>query len=447
VIAPVMRKQREARPGPPLVALTLPVLGIAYIVFTTWTIDRFSFSVGHGVTSLKLTAAVVAILFVLGLRDPHRLLPYFRSPAALGVIVLLLLLAYAVASSVIGTGGSSSYLASNIALLVLIVVVVRRRRDVDTLVLAAGVGALAIALAAWIQVVVRVGIPTDGATAFYANHIQPALLAWVGVPLLWVFLRRDDGSIRRVVAVAMLILAGAVVLSLARGPIIVACMTGSYLFLRSRGRTASSRDRIVAGAVAFVPLLAAAGVAAWRYWTQGAEGLNAFLQGRLYLLDAGWSMFLDRPVFGHGSDQFRMLWSEYLTHFQVGAETAAKDIPAHAAYLSTAAELGGVGLALYLTLLLLLFVAVRRQQRYFSASGMSHEARLSFALEVAILAFAIHGVLDNSGWKDRAFVLLVGLVMGLEQHRREYDARGMLEVDGYEIPRTAVVPTRRFVAH
>ena len=71
--------------------------------------------------------------------------------------------------------------------------------------------------------------------------------------------------------------------------------------------------------------------------------------------------------------------------------------------------MGLVGLGLYVWLLVSGMRSASLARRVSAGTADAAGAWLALAILVSILAVALHGVLDNTGWHDRVFYVLLAL--------------------------------------
>jgi hypothetical protein len=147
------------------------------------------------------------------------------------------------------------------------------------------------------------------------------------------------------------------------------------------------------------------------------RNLNAVRSGRPMELDridywtAAGKVFLDRPLWGFGSDRFRLEHERYVP-------AAAYDgrARAHSVILETAADLGLLGLATLAAVIAALVVAVRRVARTpWPADGARRLAMVvPFAAAAGLSGLAVHSLVDYFlAYTQVAVVVwpLIGLVL------------------------------------
>jgi O-antigen ligase len=112
--------------------------------------------------------------------------------------------------------------------------------------------------------------------------------------------------------------------------------------------------------------------------------------GRTDIWTVGMRMVRDRPVTGIGAGNFAETTVDYL--LQPGViqhDEYIIDLPkvAHNIYLQVLAELGGVGLALFLAILGFAVLTPLRAARNFAAAGRRSEELMARAVSIALCGF------------------------------------------------------------
>lgn len=182
-------------------------------------------------------------------------------------------------------------------------------------------------------------------------------------------------------------------------------LVGGLLFASSRrGRTAALALVVTLCAVGYLGL-AAPQEARDRITTVGSGS------GRTDLWTVAWRMVEDRPVLGVGAGNFPA------SSFNYVSEPGALDIRylisptgmlqvAHNSYLEVLAELGTVGFALFLPLVILPVVAASRAARNFMEAGDSRMETLSRALIAAQVGMLGGGVFTSLEYSKQLWLLL-----------------------------------------
>lgn len=153
------------------------------------------------------------------------------------------------------------------------------------------------------------------------------------------------------------------------------------------------RFQLVGGSTTFAPAAAsgevsitvvAASTSARRAWppVRPVQGQAT----RLELWHAGGRMWRERPLLGVGPDNFRRLYGAHL-----GPRTLDDRVNANSLYLETLANLGLVGAAS----LVLLFVAMAQVALRAWRSEHGPERLVVVASGAALVAFALHGMVDS----------------------------------------------------
>jgi O-antigen ligase len=143
--------------------------------------------------------------------------------------------------------------------------------------------------------------------------------------------------------------------------------------------------------------------------------------GRLDLWSAAWRAWKDHPWLGIGEGNFPV-HSLALLQTTPGVNTAASYATAgrevHNAYLETLAELGPVGLILFLTVIALTassFLIVFRRAR---SAGDEYLARVSIALLFSLVVYAITALFLSSELQKPLWIL-VGIALALDVMSRQ----------------------------
>ncbi len=117
---------------------------------------------------------------------------------------------------------------------------------------------------------------------------------------------------------------------------------------------------------------------------------NILHRGRM--LQIGWQIFRERPLFGHGLNTFS---HSYVAHAGPGDPFYGMGGPyAHNMYMHLACETGLLGLAAFLGLLVFILRRLLRREADGPANGK--DAALRTGLAMALIAYLIHGFLESS---------------------------------------------------
>ena len=138
--------------------------------------------------------------------------------------------------------------------------------------------------------------------------------------------------------------------------------------------------------------------------------------GRTYLWSAAWTSVEERPWLGLGYGGFRPASNELLlstpgVDFEV-YRLKPRGQPVHNAYLGSLAELGILGLILYLGLLVSTAETLRRAARRGREVGAFFASRMAGALLLSLVAWAAIAIF-LSAETGRAFWIILGITLAL----------------------------------
>lgn len=162
-----------------------------------------------------------------------------------------------------------------------------------------------------------------------------------------------------------------------------------------------------------------------------ADRFNTLLSGeeaigvRSGLLEAGWAMFLDHPVFGVGVDGFEVAvqgaYNDYLT-------TGSTVYVSHTALITVLAELGIVGL---LVLALLVYRLGRLLWRLYAGAGAYDKAMVA-GIGGALVAVLVSGQTEGRMLEEPYLWLSLGLLVALAAIRDREAAEGAVQLEASE---------------
>jgi O-antigen ligase len=248
----------------------------------------------------------------------------------------------------------------------------------------------------------------------------------VALPLMLALVTRASRPWQRaLVYAAIAVIVGSVLTSVSRGglltlaavTLIVCALPAGSLFRLRRQKAAF---------VAFVAVGAALslGVAANEilpriesvFRPSSSASAEAEGSGRLVFWSAAWMSARERPILGLGFGSFPKVSNELIVrtpgvnfqHF----ELRPRGSQAHNAYLGTLAELGVVGLSLFLGLLISTALALRRTARRARRAGAHFVMRVANALLLSLVGWAIASIFLSSE-TSRPLWIVVGLALAL----------------------------------
>ncbi|MBY0460459.1 MAG: O-antigen ligase family protein, partial [Gemmataceae bacterium] len=215
------------------------------------------------------------------------------------------------------------------------------------------------------------GLDNNGAALIFAMAIPLCFFAWEGHRrwYRWGFM------------LAIPVLLHAVLLSYSRGAMLSLCIAAPLIWLRARDKKLVSV--IYLAAAVMVAIMAGKEVQE-RFFSIGESEVDASAQSRWTVWKIAVKMAMERPIFGFG------IRNSNLYTFQYGADIEGRTI--HSQYLQTAADSGWPALALYLGLLVSVFVGLwqsRRALRLFTDPETLKVKSLSSGLECALVVFCV----------------------------------------------------------
>jgi O-antigen ligase len=262
----------------------------------------------------------------------------------------------------------------------------------------------------------------SGDPNYLAAGIVPALALIAGL------LRRGQPLRNVALGGSALILVFSLAATQSRGGLLAAAIAMVAALVLFRGR----RPYIVIGVLTMV-----AAAAIW--FSMNPEGLERITQsdkggtGRTELWSIGLRMAQDHPVAGVGIENFVRHSRAYVRRpgsLEFVAFTEQPYVP-HNVYIGLLAELGLVGLGLYLALLAACIAAAIRAARGFERLGDRYAAALAQASAVAIIGSAVASVFISNPTDGRTWILLgLGPALLAMARRREAGAATALAIRG-----------------
>ncbi|HET8651941.1 MAG TPA: O-antigen ligase family protein [Gaiellaceae bacterium] len=248
----------------------------------------------------------------------------------------------------------------------------------------------------------------------------------VALPLAVVLADRAQKRWERVVVYgAILAVIGSVLTSVSRGGVLtLTALTLLLLVAPARTFFRSARHKAIfatAAVIAATVSLAASGDQILPrlesvFGDDAAETAASRGSGRLEFWAAAWRSAHERPLNGLGYGAFRDVSNELIVdtpgvsfqHFELRPGGSR----VHSAYLGSLAELGIVGLALFLGLLCSTALALRRTAKRARAAGRYFVMRVANALLLSLLGWSIASVFLSSE-TSRPLWIVVGLALAL----------------------------------
>ncbi len=248
------------------------------------------------------------------------------------------------------------------------------------------------------------GLDNNGAALIFAMAVPLCFFAWEANRhrLRWAFL------------LVIPVLLHAVLLSFSRGAMLSLAVTAVPMFLRARNK------RFVAAvyAAGFCLVLIMAGKEVQeRFFSIGKADVDASAQSRWLMWGIALQMANERPVFGFG------IRNSNLFTFGYGADIEGRTI--HSQYLQIAADSGWPAMALYLGLLMSVFVGLwqtRRALRPFSDPETLKVRSLAAGLECALILFCFGAIFLSLEHFEMPYIMVL-LAVQLHAITRAMKAR------------------------
>lgn len=408
----------EARPDLLLYALTLMVW--TYV----WRIQDLSSAVGAlkpNLTSVALSIGLLAIA-----RHPARRLAHVRTPILVCGLALLGLAALGIPASLYPSR-SASYLlrgqVPNIVIMVMLAASVRGVRDLEWLALANLLGACAYSL--FVNLTEDIGPHGRLSDLIYYDVNDLSLVLVSTIPFALFFVIRGGWPYRLLALSALVLFIATLAKSASRGGFVGLIVVIGYVLLAYR--VIPKRVRILAAVVGFGLLSLMAGDTYWeriRSLRNPQEDYNwsgQSAEGRMEVWRRGVGYMMDRPLFGVGMRNFSVaegtLSEESRARGQRGA--GFKWSVAHNSFLEIGAELGVLGLALFIGMLVAALRALRRIRsgRPSKDRAPTRAVMLAYTLSASLLGFIVAGFFV-SAWYFSYLYMVLGMVIGLTKVHR-----------------------------
>jgi O-antigen ligase len=286
--------------------------------------------------------------------------------------------------------GATGRYALDTILFLIVFTAIRARRDVVTVAVAFVAGAVAATLygLAHLNSVVY-GYRLTGA-GLDPNELAAALVAGVTLSgALFISARKSPG-LRLAVATALAFCLAGIFLTVSRGGMVALAITlVAAIVLSGRWRLPTVAATVLIAATAFVYFGAIASPQARERIGALTQGESRVPDGRITIWKVGWRMVEAQPIAGVGAGNFPTSAKDYL--LQPGVLTRsdqiliAKPQPAHNTYLGILAELGVVGLALFLTVVGFSVAACLRAAHRFRIQGDRSSEALARGFAIALV--------------------------------------------------------------
>ena len=296
-------------------------------------------------------------------------------------------------------------------------ILVRNERDLRTLMWVAVCSSVGLA-------VLWIGSYASGVDRRFNEAGDPNFFAALQVatlPLVLVLASQSRSQVQKIfLGLAITIIAGSIISTLSVGGVLTMAVAGLVIFILPANNMFKSRTQKGA-------YLLAALIGLGLLFGIAQEDLNRRLETKLSAEDAGdarndlWSAALNgyeqRPWTGLGYGGF------YSSSFQLLRTTPGVDIESHLrfvgvgeyvhnAYIGSLAELGPLGLAIFLGMLFATIRALRRAARRAELTGQEFKRKTANALLVGVIAFSVSSFLLSTE-TSRMLWMLLGLTVAI----------------------------------
>jgi O-antigen ligase len=390
------------------VAVALTSLSAGVCVFAVFTFVNEAVPSG-GLPVTKLVGVLLVLSWLaaitVGESRGRRLFESNGLLFLLGVFVLWTGLSAIWAPSSSEALGALGRYAPNALLFLVVYAAVRTREQAMWLVAALLVGAL-ISAAYGVAAPVEANVEERLSGAFgNANETAAALAVGVALAGGLVFALRDRPWLRLGAIVSVPFAIVALFMTVSRGGILalVAVLVAAILIAGPR-RKAAIATAAVAAVTAFLYFGFVAGPEAREHLLKSNGGT-----GRADIWKVGWRMVDANPVIGVGAGNF----ASSSVHYLLVPGTIARsdfivDNPkvAHNTYLEVLAELGVVGLVLFLAIVAAALAAMLKAARLFGAAGDVQMEVLARAVLIALIGFLTAAFFDSREFANQLWLLL-----------------------------------------
>lgn len=372
-----------------------------------------------GKLEINLVASAIAFALFAIDRHPARRVAYLKTPIlglalgifALGIVGIPTSLWAARSATFVLTGQ-----LPNLALMMMIAVAVRGMRDLEWIALVNLVGACFHAL--FVQLTFEVGPDGRLGRLIYYDVNDLALVLVCTIPFAVFLLAKGDWRSRALVLLG----GGLIVVTIgeagSRGAFIGLVAVTAYII--AAFRSIPRRIRLIAAVGTFGLLSVLASDAYWerlRLLTNPEQDYNwsdRSPEGRMEVWKRGLGYMADRPLLGVGMRNFDVAEGTLSRESKAREERGAgfKWSAAHNSFLEIGVELGILGLALFIGMLIAALRSLWRMARRSTSSPGMRESALAFALTASLIGFIVCGFFV-SAWYFSFLYMVLGLVMGL----------------------------------
>jgi O-antigen ligase len=407
---------RPSAEKPDLLLYVLTVMIWTYV----WRIqDLFPFLATF---KLNLASAAIALGLVAIDRHPARRFNTLKRPILACGLALVGLTILGLPTSV-WPGRSVSFLVKelvpNLLLMVLLAASVRSMRDLQWLAFVNVLGACVFSL--FVHMSFEIGADGRLGHLIYYDANDLALVLVCTIPFAIFFVLTGAWPYRVLALASSALFVATLAKSGSRGGFLGLVAVSMYVLLAYRVIPRRVRLAAVGGGFALLSL-----VASDAYWRQIQTLRNPQQDynwsgretaGRMEVWKRGLKYMADRPLLGVGLRNFPMAEGRLSEESKASMERGRgfKWSAAHNSFLEVGVELGVLGLALFVTMLVSALRALRRirsRHRWSAQTTRQREVALAFTLSAAFVGFIVCGFF-LSAWYFSYLYMLFGLVIGL----------------------------------
>lgn len=368
-----------------------------------------------------LTGLLATVLYVLDRHQERRLARIFVPTTKYLLALLFWMLLSVPGALVVGNSLELVFgsFMKTVLLFILVAGAMRGVRDLERLAMVYLLGAAAYASVAITEFDLGMGDNWRLGRLFYYDANDLATFLVTAMPLGLYFLhsgRRLRARVFALLALALITLA--FVRTGSRGGFIALVATAGFVVLRY---SAIPFGRRIAATVLVAVILV--GTASEQYWQQmgtilsDADYNRTYESGRIPIWKRGVGYTMRHPLLGVGPDNFRTAegtLSEFADRQQFGIRVRWN--APHNSYVQVGAELGVVGLVMFLTMIATAFVALRqaRPDERISDGPQDRLTQLTQVLTASLIGFVVGAFFLSLAYSEMLYTLL-GMAVGLRK--------------------------------
>jgi O-antigen ligase len=233
------------------------------------------------------------------------------------------------------------------------------------------------------------------------NELARSIVIWLPLGVVFGFMKTTKRCLRIIALGSVATGAAALCLTASRGGMLTAALTAlAGLAIYAFSRSLRARVGLLWGRAVFATLFLVVVVLA------GTQGLVSRLvnddhgqaASRWTMIQVATALIADNPIGGVGLNSYVLEMNRYdNSDFKV---TEIFYYPVHNLYLLLAGELGGAGLILYV----MIFIALLSYATKALGSLRIQHAAFGFSILLALIAFALYGLIEGDTLGSRAFM-------------------------------------------